>query len=132
MSTTTRQNSQSTASHRAGSSRQSQSRLLSKKRLNKPPTEQHKISTDVKQPTNYIDRTAANQAFGSEAKKTSPTTNDSKLDADDIKSLSNTHVFDRNREPISSDANKNIRKSMNSIKVADNMQPNSYTADVRK
>ena len=50
-------------------------------------------------------------------------------------------MFDRNHEPISSDANKNIRKSMNSIKLADSVQSNnvqsnnypssSYTDDVR-
>ena len=70
---TKRQNNQSIAWLQATLSLQSRSRLLSKKLRNKQSPERLKHSTDVKQPTNNIDRSAAHKiAFGSEVKQTSP------------------------------------------------------------
>lgn len=70
---TKRQNSQLIAWPQATLSLQSRSRLLSKKLRNKQSPERLKHSTDLKQPTNNIDRPAAHKmAFGSEVKQTSP------------------------------------------------------------
>ena len=89
---------------------------------------QNSTSTDAKEHDNYIDRPIPNKmTFGSEVKKSSPIKKVNKFESDDAKSLSNTHVFDRNHEPIDSDVNKNIRKSMNNIKMADNINSSSWT-----
>lgn len=91
------------------------------------------MSKDVQETDTYIDRPIPNKMiFGSEVKKSSPIKKAHKFDSEDVKSLSNTHVFDRNHEPIDSDANKNIRKSMNNIKVADNNNSSGFTEEGKK
>lgn len=102
--------------------------MLSKKRLNKIGDHTKNFrSADANESLSDRDSEpqSLKQTLPNDSINTSPKHKVHKLESDDVRLLSNTHMFERGHEPMDSAANRNIRKSMNNIKLSDSMHSNS-------